>query len=97
MHYTQAGDNLVVLEVESTDVCMTGLEEVEHHWKEDKEAALNPCKQLKHVLQRTARDSPDVVFVTLEVGVLHHVHHAKLHQPFGFDPQAATNHTFHCQ
>ena len=47
---------------------MTGLEEVEHHWKEDKEAALNPCKKLKHVLQRTARDSPDVRFVTLEVG-----------------------------
>ena len=63
----QAGNNLVVLEVESTEVCMTGLEDVEHHWKEDKEAALNPCKKLKHVLQRTARDSPDVHFVTLEV------------------------------
>lgn len=63
----QAGDNLVVLEVESTEVCQTGLDEVEHHWKEDKEAALNPCKKLKHVLQRTARDSPDVRFVTLEV------------------------------
>ena len=65
--HMQAGDNLVVLEVESTEVCQTGLEEVEHHWKEDKEAALNPCKKLKHVLQRTARDSPDVRFVTLEV------------------------------
>ena len=63
----QAGDQLVVLEVESTEVCQTGYEEVEHHWKEDKEAALNPCKKLKHVLQRTARDSPDVRFVTLEV------------------------------
>lgn len=65
--HLQAGDNLVVLEVESTEVCQTGLDEVEHHWKEDKEAALNPCKKLKHVLQRTARDSPDVRFVTLEV------------------------------
>lgn len=65
-HLEQAGDNLVVLEVESTEVCQTGLDEVEHHWKEDKEAALNPCKKLKHVLQRTARDSPDVRFVTLE-------------------------------
>ena len=65
--HLQAGANLVVLEVESTEVCQTGLDEVEHHWKEDKEAALNPCKKLKHVLQRTARDSPDVRFVTLEV------------------------------
>lgn len=65
--HMQAGDSLVVLEVESTEVCQTGLEEVEHHWKEDKDAALNPCKKLKHVLQRTARDSPDVRFVTLEV------------------------------
>ncbi|KAL3140197.1 hypothetical protein ABBQ38_004473 [Trebouxia sp. C0009 RCD-2024] len=65
-HLEQAGDNLVVLEVESSEVCQTGLEEIEHHWKEDKEASLGPCKKLKHVLQRTARDSPDVRFVTLE-------------------------------
>ena len=83
MHCPQAGDNLVVLEVESTDVCMTGFDEVEHHWKEDKEAALNPCKQLKHILQRTARDSPDVVFVTLEVRVSQYVRHAKLHGTVG--------------
>lgn len=62
----EAGDQLVVLEVESTEVCQTGFEDVEHHWKEDKDAALNPCKKLKHVLQRTARDSPNVRFVTLE-------------------------------
>lgn len=62
----EAGDQLIVLEVESTEVCQTGFEEVEHHWKEDKEEALIPCRKLKHVLQRTARDSPDVRFVTLE-------------------------------
>jgi len=28
--------------------------------------SLVPCRKLKHVLQRTARDSPDVKFVTLE-------------------------------
>jgi hypothetical protein len=65
----QAGNQLIVLEVESTEVCQTGFEEVEHHWKEDKEEALIPCRKLKHVLQRTARDSPDVRFVTLEVPV----------------------------
>ena len=65
----QAGDQLIVLEVESTEVCQTGFDEVEHHWKEDKEEALIPCRKLKHVLQRTARDSPDVRFVTLEVPV----------------------------
>ena len=58
-----------MLEVESTEVCQTGFDEVEHHWKEDKEEALIPCRKLKHVLQRTARDSPDVRFVTLEVPV----------------------------
>lgn len=62
----EAGDQLLVLEVESTEVCQTGYDDVEHHWKEDKEAALVPCQRLKHVLQRTARDSPDVHFVTLE-------------------------------
>ncbi len=65
----QAGEQLIVLEVESTEVCQTGFDEVEHHWKEDKEEALIPCRKLKHVLQRTARDSPDVRFVTLEVPV----------------------------
>lgn len=67
----QAGDNLVVLEVESTDICQTGFDEPEYQWKEDKEASLVPCKKLKHVLQRTARDSPDVKFVTLEVWYVH--------------------------
>lgn len=59
----------MVLEVESSEHCDTGLaEEAELHWKEDKQAALAPCSGLKHLLQRTARDCPDVTFLTLEVG-----------------------------
>ena len=54
--------------MESSEVCQTGLaEEAELYWKDEQEAALAPCLKLKHVLQRTARDSPDVRFVTLEV------------------------------
>ena len=63
----QAGHRLVVLEVESSTQCDTGLdEEAELHWKDDKVAALQPCSGLKHLLQRTARDCPDVKFLTLE-------------------------------
>lgn len=65
----QAGDQLVVLEVESAKVCDTGLpEEAELNWKEDKEEALKPCQEIKHVFARTARDSPDVTFLAFEVG-----------------------------
>ena len=59
---------LVVLEAESTTVCQTGFEEeAEIHYKVDQEAALAPCQVIKHVFQRTARDSPDVKFLALEV------------------------------
>lgn len=68
MHALQAGDELVVLEVESANVCETGLiEEADLNWKEDQEAALKPCQDIKHVFARTARDSPDVTFLALEV------------------------------
>ena len=64
----QAGKKLVVLEVDSLDVCQTGLkEEAELHWKVDKQNAAGPCQELKHLLQRTARDCPDVHFVHLDV------------------------------
>jgi len=64
---TKAGDQLVVLEVESAKVCDTGLpEEAELNWKEDKEEALKPCQEIKHVFARTARDSPDVTFLAFE-------------------------------
>ena len=64
----QAGKKLVVLEVDSLQVCQTGLtEEAELHWKEDKQASLAPCQELKHLLQRTARDCPDVQFLHLDV------------------------------
>ena len=59
---------LVVLEAESTSVCQTGFEEeAEIHYKVDQEAALAPCQVIKHVFQRTARDSPDIKFLALEV------------------------------
>ena len=64
----QAEGNLVVLEVASNDICQTGFEEeAEIHYKVDQEAALAPCRTIKHVFERTARDSPDVVFLALEV------------------------------
>lgn len=60
----QAGHKLVVLEVHSDTVCQTGFEEeAELHWKADQQAALEPCRTLKHTFQRTARDCPDVVFL----------------------------------
>ncbi|KAK9822253.1 hypothetical protein WJX81_007291 [Elliptochloris bilobata] len=63
----QAGHQLVVLDVESSDTCDSGLgEEPELHWREDRVAALERCAGVKHVFQRTARDSPDVTFLTLE-------------------------------
>lgn len=63
----KAGEQLVVLEVESHEVCETGIgEEAELNWKDDKEKALEPCREIKHVFARTARDSPDVHFLALE-------------------------------
>ena len=64
----QAGHRLVVLEVESSKQCQSGLgPEAEIHWEQDKKAALQRCANLKHVFARTARDSPDVIFLQLEV------------------------------
>jgi hypothetical protein len=63
----KAGDRLVVIEIESQNVCQTGWEEeAELQWKDDQKKALEPCLQLKHVFQRTARDCPDVEFLTVE-------------------------------
>lgn len=58
----------MVLEVESHQMCQSGLgPEAELHWEEDKKASLSRCANLKHVFARTARDCPDVTFLTLEV------------------------------
>lgn len=63
----RAGNKLVVLEVQSQTVCQTGWdEEPELQWEADRKAALEPCRELKHVFLRTARDCPDVVFLTLD-------------------------------
>ena len=67
----QAGHQLVVLEVESSETCDSGRgEEPELHWREDKTAALARCAGVNPVFQRTARDSPDVIFLTLEARAL---------------------------
>lgn len=64
-----AQGHLVVVEAQSDLVCMTGLdEEPELHWKADQDAALQPCRSIKHAFQRTARESKDVVFVSVHVG-----------------------------
>lgn len=64
---TDAGDRLVVVEIGSEKVCQTGWEEEpELQWKDDKKAALEPCLQLKHTFQRTARDCPDVRFLMVD-------------------------------
>ena len=64
----QAEHKLVVLEIESSSTCDTGLsEEAEVHWEEDKKAKLARCSNLKHTFQRTARDCPDVKYLMLEV------------------------------
>lgn len=66
-YFEKAGERLVVIEIESASVCQTGWdEEPELHWKDDQKAALEPCKQLKHVFQRTARDCPDVEFLMVQ-------------------------------
>lgn len=62
----KAGTGLVVLEVESPEICQTGFDEAEAQWREDKEAALAPCQEIKHVFARTARDCPEVTFLALE-------------------------------
>ncbi len=55
--------------MESTTQCDSGLaEEAELQWREERMAALDRCKNVKHVFQRVARDSPDVIFLQLEVG-----------------------------
>lgn len=60
---SQCGDDLVVVEVESDQVCQTGLdEEAELHWKADQAAALAPCQAIKHTFARVARECPDVRF-----------------------------------
>lgn len=63
-----AGNKLVVLEIESQELCQTGLEEeAELQWREDKEAAMRPCASIKGTLERTARECPDVTFLSLNV------------------------------
>jgi hypothetical protein len=71
VQFSAAGERLVVIEIRSEEVCETGFdEEPELQWKDDKRAALEPCRQLKHSFQRIARDCPDVVFLCVEVDEL---------------------------
>ncbi len=56
-------------------MCETGIDEPEPeiHWKLDAERAhalrMAKCTAVKHVIQRTARECPDVVFLAIEVRV----------------------------
>lgn len=68
----QADNSLVVLEIDSQQVCESGFdEEPELHWQEDKKAKdeqlWGMCRSIKHVFQRTARECPDVKFLALDV------------------------------
>ncbi|KAG1664584.1 hypothetical protein FOA52_012526 [Chlamydomonas sp. UWO 241] len=67
---TQAGKNLVVLEVQSEAVCETGvfdLDNVEYQFESEaraaNEAAMARCNQVKHTFQRIARECADATFV----------------------------------
>ncbi|KAG2482385.1 hypothetical protein HYH03_018681 [Edaphochlamys debaryana] len=68
----EAGKDLVVVEFQSERVCETGLfePEPELQWKLDaeKEAAarMARCADVKHVIQRTARECTDVRFLSVE-------------------------------
>ena len=55
-------------QAESSTVCDTGLaEEAELHWRDDRQAAMARCTEVKHVFARTARDCPEVKFLAVEV------------------------------
>jgi hypothetical protein len=60
----EAGQKLVVLEVQSDVVCQTGYaEEAEVQWKADQGVEMTACNNIKHTFVRTARSCPDVVFL----------------------------------
>ena len=61
----------MVLEIQSASVCDSGLcEEAEAVWKEEAKAleaeAKQRCLDVKHAFSRTARDCPDVEFLSLD-------------------------------
>jgi len=60
-----AGDTLVVLEVESQVICNAGLDTADSLLKIHQHMDMTPCVNLKHTLQRCARDCPDVKFLRL--------------------------------
>lgn len=59
------------LQIQGEDVCDTGLDEPELHWKEEQDAVrakrLEACKAIKSTFQRTARASKDVLFLEMQV------------------------------
>lgn len=64
--FAAAGSRLLVLEVESDNLCELGYEEVSpDYYEQPKELIQEPCKQFKHSFQRIARKSPKVAFATL--------------------------------
>lgn len=63
----ESKDKLIVLEVSSDDICQLDVEEPESHWKVDKKQVMAPCRQIKHVFQRIARECTDALFLTATV------------------------------
>ena len=64
--FDQAGDKLVVVDIHSDSVCDTGLaEEADYQFKRYQKKIMAPCQSVKHVLMRTARNCPDVTFVSV--------------------------------
>lgn len=62
----QKPGHLFVLEVESDELCESGLtEEAEYHWKRTVQEIMGPCLNLKHTFQRTARNCSDVTFLSM--------------------------------
>lgn len=60
-----------LLQIESEQLCQTGLdEEPELHWRQDQAAALLPCQNIKHTFARIARECTDVHFFTINVGTI---------------------------
>lgn len=60
----------LVPQVESEQVCQTGLdEEAELHWKQDQAAAMLPCQSIKHTFARIARECTDVRFLSINVSM----------------------------
>ena len=68
-HLEAAGDStLVVVDFDSQEVCEAGGNDPlpEEFWKPTKEEKMRPCGELRHTLQRCARQCPDATFLSVD-------------------------------